>query len=112
MFRLLRKFFELFKSSKNSPLTRKMVLMRASKHKTNGLCNTIGRALLYYGIIAYSSDLSTYFPLFTRYNAAVFGASESNSYWWTVGDWSTGREDFLNWLIEQYKDDQTDLKTL
>ena len=112
MFRLLKKFFKLFKSSKSFPVTRKMVLMRVEKGKTNGLCYAIQLALQDCGIrYCEYFQLSRYFPLFTRQNAIAFGASGAG-YWWPIGDWSSGREEFLNWLIEQYKDDQTDLKTI
>lgn len=113
MFRLLKKFFKLFKSSENSSVvTRKMVLMRASKYRDNGLCYAIHKSLYEYGIITGYLGLITYFPLFTRNNALAFGASESDDFWWPIGNWSTGRKDFLNWLIKQYRDDKTDLRTI
>jgi hypothetical protein len=50
------------------------------------------------------------FPLFTRENAKPFGASDTGTYWWPLGIWNTGRMDFLNWLIEQYQNDETDIR--
>lgn len=31
-------------------------------------------------------------------------------YWWSINDWKGGRMDFLNWLIDQYGFDTTDLR--
>lgn len=112
MFRLLKKFFKLFKNSENYSVTREIVLIRAGKYRMSGLCWALCVALKDYGMYCEYSHLSKYFPLFTRDNAFAFGAAEDCMYWWPANNWSTGREDFLNWLIEQYKDDQTDLRTI
>lgn len=56
--------------------------------------------------------VSRYFPLMLRKNAEPFNVHPFDSYWWPAGDWTGGRMNFLNWLIDQYKDDKTDLKKL
>lgn len=95
----------------NLPVTRKEVLKRAKKLKRAGLCFSIDRALIDYEI--YSNHLLiTYFPKFKREEALKFGANKSDAWWWEHDVWDTGRMDFLNWLIDQYKDDKTDLRKL
>lgn len=48
----------------------------------------------------------------SRTAVVCFGAERNGGYWWHPSDWQGGRMDFLNWLIEEYKDDKTDLRTL
>ena len=92
-------------------ITRKEVLEYAKKHnRCGGLCAAIHVALLHYGIAISTSAIDLLFPLFDVENAIQFGADKYSAYWWKMGIWNTGREDFLNWLIERYKDDTTDLK--
>lgn len=87
---------------------------KSSTYRKTGLCSAIRCALEYYGLssLSWIDDLSEVFPLFTRGNAKRFGADLILVYWWPIGEWNTGRMDFLNWLIEQYKDDNTDLRKL
>ena len=56
--------------------------------------------------------LTVYFPKFRREVAFKFGANKSNDWWWEYDVWDTGRMDFLDWLIDQYKDDKTNLRKL
>ena len=99
------------------PVTRGEVLRRVKSLKTGkGLCE----GLLYVMGQEFDLDISisTAFPLFTNENARKFGAKPVEEfmsryeYWWKMEEWNTGREDFLDWLIEQYKDDTTNLRKL
>ena len=99
------------------PVTRVEVLRYVKSHKIGkGLCGN----LLFVMKNEFSLDLpiSITFPLFTNENAQKFGAkpvfryNTYSEYWWSMGEWNTGREDFLDWLIEQYKDDTTNLRKL
>ena len=91
------------------------------KENYGGLCITIRYALEHYGITV-PCMIKTIFPLFTNNNAnSLFNARPFNGgpyetpyskYWWSEGEWNTGRLDFLKWLLEQYKDDKTNLKEL
>lgn len=92
------------------PVTRKEVLKRAKNHKYNGLCTSINIALMHYGISVKSENMYRLFPVFNRANASRFGANKDNGFWWPCNIWDTGREDFLDWLIDYYKDDKTDLR--
>ena len=113
------------KNEKPECVYRKDILEYALKHHRHtlprenhgGLCISIYEALLHYGIDTYPKPIKIVFPLFTRNNASnLFNAClYENSlvdYWWPRGEWNTGRLDFLKWLIEQYKDDKTNLKDL
>ena len=107
------KFFKRKKSKELKPIYRVDVLKLVKKNYRDysGLCYSI-RISLYelsnYNIVPYV-NLRYYFPLFRRDNAKMFGA-DGYVFWWTANDWTTGRMDFLDWLIEQYKDDKTDLR--
>ena len=95
----------------NLPVTRKEVLKRAKKYQITGLCHAIIFSLNDYGIY---TDHIIVFPLFDRENAKPFKADTYHfgNYWWEKGVWNTGRMDFLNWLIEQYENDKTNLRKL
>ena len=107
-------FSQLFHLS----VTRKEVLEYAKYYyshdnsicTSDGLCTAICRALFHYGIDVGPSIIYLLFPLFDVKNAIRFGANKYSAYWWDPGIWNTGRKDFLNWLIERYKDDTTNLK--
>ena len=94
------------------PVTRKEVLKRAKKLKRAGLCFSIDEALRDYGIDLSYAFVVKYFPKFRREEALKFGAHELDSWWWEQNVWDTGRMDFLNWLIDQYKDDKTNLRKI
>ena len=96
----------------NIPVTRKEVLKRAKKLKIAGLCFSIDEALRDYGIWVPYQLLTVYFHQFRREVALNFGANKFYSWWWESNVWDTGRMDFLNWLIDQYKDDKTNLRKL
>lgn len=99
---------------------KKDILEYALKHHTHnsinygGLCITIDRALRHYGLNLCFTPTIIIFPLFNHNNARKFNSNtDENSilaYWWPKGIWDTGRLDFLKWLLEQYKDDKTNLK--
>ena len=95
----------------NLPVTRKEVLERAKKIRKSGICSSLIFALEDY-CIPCSLQLKMYFPQFVRMNALQFGADTSYEWWWEPDVWDTGRMDFLDWLIEQYKDDKTDLRKI
>ena len=100
--------------SESLSITRVDVLEMAKSFRMSGLCFAILCALNYYGIHKTDSycDLTKIFPKFTRENAIPFGATEEGIYWWRTFRWECGRIDFLNWLIEQYKDDKEDLRKI
>jgi len=98
------------------PVTRKEVLQRAKKHQDFGLCYAIDTAFVEYHLVSdyLYLNLEMEFPKFTPTNAQKFGGlgTQVKSYWWKPKVWNTGRMDFLNWLIEEYKDDKTNLRKL
>lgn len=99
----LNKFFRL-------PVSRKTILNRAAKlykGKTDGLCDALERSLIDYGI--YISATNAFSEFFTQENAKGFGGINPG-WWWPRKDWTSGRSEFLDWLIEQYKDDKTNLR--
>lgn len=100
------------------PVRRVEILKRAKRYKESGLCYAILKAAGDYKVNVHI-PLTISFPLFTYNNAFPFGAKipcgycmAMNQYWWPRGIWDSGREDFLNWLIEQYKNDKTNLRKL
>lgn len=105
----------------NKKVTRLQVLEKAKEYMLvpiyeYGICYALTKALVFYEVIpewAYfpHTFLKNYIPLFTIRRATKFGAKSNipNGYWWTPGYLGTGRIDFLNWLIEEYKDDDTNL---
>lgn len=95
----------------NLPVTRKEVLKRAKKLKRPGLCFSIDEALRDYGINL-DYPFMKLFPKFEREEALNFGAEKEDAWWWEHDVWDTGRMDFLNWLIEEYKDDKTNLRKI
>ena len=94
----------------NLPVTRKEVLLRAKELQKAGICDSIYAALDDYSIPR--TSLHVYFPKFIRQNALNFVGSKNSLWWWEYDVWDTGRMDFLNWLIGQYKDDKTNLRKL
>ena len=109
------------------PITRLDVLQKVkrNKHLFNGLCSAIMETAGSYiqgfnyveedricdgFVICNSPDIiaNKLIPKFTHENANQFNAVDM-AYWWESGNWHTGRMDFLNWLIEQYKDDTEDV---
>jgi len=115
-FLVLLLVFCLIVRRKARPVCRVDVLKRVRNHHDLGLCYSISDALLHFKLPPYNGICDTvkyYFPLFTRKNASAFDAN-GELYWWPCGEWipGKGRMAFLEWLIEQYKDDKTDLRTL
>ena len=94
------------------PVTRVEVLEYAkelqSTHQYPGLCALLKDALEYYEIWSFNFII---FPKFKEEYAKHFGASY-HGYWWERDRWDTGRLDFLNWLIQQYKNDRTNIRKL
>lgn len=110
----IKKFFQRKKKSTKC-VYRKDVLKYALTHDDHeaGLCRAISRALEAHGVTGvYNHALVDYIPAFTYDNALQFGVRSPeylNWYWWPSGEWDTGREAFLRWLIKQYKHDTTNL---
>lgn len=51
-------------------------------------------------------------PKFTYTNAQQFnGNFYYRSYWFPLGDWKK-RKEFIRWMMNEYKDDKTDLRQL
>lgn len=104
----IKNFFRL-------PVTRVDILKRARDYKwTGGLCIAIKCALWDFNIPTKSKDIISklYFPEFNRKSALVFGADPYQIFWWEMHNWSTGREEYLNYLIKCYNDDKTNLRKL
>ena len=89
---------------------RKDILEYALKHNHNqGVCRALWNSLHHYGLYI---NTNRYLPLANFSNAKIFNArSRNDGYWWPLGDW-TNRTKYLKWLLEQYKDDKTNLKEL
>lgn len=113
---LFKILVRLTKNFLRLPVTRVEVLKHAKElqptYQYPGLCALLDDALEHYDIYAFPS---TVFPKFSPKYASHFGAPYSayrGVYWWERGDWETGRLDFLNWLINEYKDDATNIRKL
>lgn len=51
-------------------------------------------------------------PKLTYANAQRFnGNFFVNDYWFPLGEWKK-RKEFIRWLMDEYKDDKTDLRTI
>lgn len=109
----LRQLKREVKNLLHLPVTRGEVLMYARQLQKEkpylGLCELLDYALLNYEIWLGPSII---FPKFSPMRARHFGAYTDYGYWWEKGRWDTGRLDFLNWLIEQYKDDKINIRKL
>ena len=107
----IKKFFQRKKKPTNKCVYRRDVLEYALTHAhETGLCRAIRNALVTYNLDPYGRSLDKYIPAFTHDNALYFGARKSGCcYWWPIGEWDTGRKAFLEWLIDLYKDDTTNL---
>ena len=95
-------------------ITRKEILKQAlNEHKFHlGICGCLNRPISRMSGIRLSEvELREIFPKFRRFYAIRFGASLFGKYWWTSGKWK-GRLKYLNWLNEQYKDDERDISKL
>lgn len=103
------------------PVTRYEVLQYAKELQTTrtygGLCNLLDDALMYYNIYYPSpteihSSPAIVFSKFRLRYAKYFGTHYLLGYWWEKGQWDTGRLEFLDWLIDQYKNDKTNIRKL
>lgn len=89
---------------------RKDILEYALHHNHDtGVCNAIWCSLSHYGLVR---NIEKYLPLENMDNAKKFKAKyRCDRYWWPLNDW-TDRIKYIKWLLEQYKDDITNLKEL
>lgn len=102
------------------PIYRNDILRCALSHyHSSGLCYAIRESLRTAGVVdtvAYR-HLRVYFPLFTEKNSRRFNRDDFNAryftegYWFPKYDWVRRRE-FVLWLMERYKNDKTDLRTI
>ena len=105
-------FIRLFKL----PVRRKSVLTLAKEIRTEqlrvGLCSAISSALIEHGIWK-DRTLEEYFPEFTFENAKEKSKADGTKefFWWIDYD-DPNRMKFLDWLIKQYEDDNTNLRKL
>ena len=109
---LLLKF--LIKAIFNLPVYRKDVLERTKIFHNNyyGLCEGLRENLSYFNIpYIHYVNICVYIPKF-KTNVEFFNGNSLSDYWWRSKDWTTGRLDYLNWLIDVYKDDKTNLRKL
>lgn len=98
------------------PVRRKSVLTLAkkirTKHSNVGLCAAISSALTEYGIWK-DRTLKEFFPEFTFENAKEkFKADGTKEFFWWIDYNDPNRIEFLDWLIEQYKNDKTNLRKI
>jgi len=110
----LRTLKRKIKNFLHLPITRVEVLehakeLQATQIHYKGLCHLLKDALFDYEV--YFPFLITVFPKFKEEYAEHFGASY-HGYWWERDRWDTGRLDFLNWLINEYKGDKTNIRKL
>lgn len=113
---LLLKFW--IKKTFNLPVYRKDVLERVKlfHDKYRGLCEGIFKNIMYFNLKTNirCNDINVeYIPKFKsnvkNYNINIIFLG---GYWWNKNVWTTGRMDYLNWLINEYKDDKTNLRKL
>ena len=82
------------------------ILEYVDTHRDRGLSYSINDAFKHYHIDAGFARNIDYFKLkCTEFNinaAMKFGA-RSACWWWVPGVWTTGREAFLHYLIDYYK---------
>lgn len=76
------------------------VLEYANKHRNMGLCWNFDLACTYYGVSC--ADFEKKCCKFRLEEARPFGSRPHHSWWWQPGNWETGREDFLKYLINYY----------
>lgn len=78
---------------------------------TTGLCSAIELSAASFNLHG-AESYTHYIEKYDR-NIAIknFGARKA-SYWWMPCDWDTGRLDFLNFLIEENKDNKIDLRKI
>ena len=116
MKKILFSLYIEYKIKFNRPIYRVDILRYVKYIKQrSGLCESICSALFRCNIYMpteIEAAVSRFFPLMDRKNAEHFNALYHTGYWWYADDWTGGRMDFLNWLIDQYKDDKTDLRKL
>jgi len=98
------------------PVRRESVLTLTKKIRTEqsniGLCSAISSALASYGIWR-DRTLEEYFPEFTFENAREkFKADGTKEFFWWINYDDPNRMEFLDWLIKQYKNDNTNLRKL
>ena len=112
----LRELKRKIKNFLHLPVTRYELLQYAKElqaaHAYRGLCHLLDDALMGYDI--HPLHLDELLPKYNIEYARCFGAHYHlyHGYWWERGRWDIGRLDFLNWLINEYKDDKTNIRKL
>ena len=113
-----KKLFDLklrYKKVFSRPIYRVDILeyVKYNHELFEGLCIAIDISLLINLETNFNiQEIPQLFPKFNVNNAIPFGASEKSSWWWRPDDWVGGRMAYLDWLIEEYKDDKEDLRKL
>ena len=122
----MSKLILLWKRLFNLPVYRYDLLRYTLHHDHSlGICNAVWGSLCIAGLREVyeretndvdDSGISIQFPhilpKFTYTNAQQFnGDFYYRAYWFPLGDWKK-RKEFIRWMMEQYKDDKTDLRTL
>lgn len=105
----------LYKEVFSRPIYRVDILryVKYNHELCNGLCSAIDVSLdINLGTKFCIQKKPQLFPKFNFNNAIPFGASEKSAWWWRPHDWDGGRMAYLDWLIEEYKDDKEDLRKL
>lgn len=118
----MSKLILLWKRLFNLPVYRYDLLRYALHHDHRlGICNAVRGALVRAGLDEEISDVDDngisiqyphILPKFTYTNAQQFnGGFYHRAYWFPLGDWKK-RKEFIRWMMNEYKDDKTDLKKL
>ena len=76
------------------------ILEYVDEHRGTGLCYSFLDACSHYNVLR--SEFLDKCQEFNRDSARAFGA-RGDVWWWTPGDWTTGREAYLHNLIDYYK---------
>ena len=109
----MKRIIFYLKSHHYLPVYRKDILEYAYENHENyiGLCYLFKRSIEKFNCdSSYGKcDPSFLFNAFSIKNAKQFGAVDKG-YWWPMWNWSTGRLDFLKWMMDYYENDKEDLR--
>lgn len=76
------------------------ILEYANEHRDTGLCYSFLDACCHYNVSR--SEFLDKCKEFNRDSAQAFNG-RNYPWWWDPGDWTTGREAYLHYLIDYYK---------
>lgn len=97
---LIKRIKHWYRTTIQNKITVLDILEYANKHRSIGLCWSLDGACVHYH--RHYSCFEAKCPKFCAEEAQAFNARTSSGWWWTKGEWGTGREKFLKYLIEYY----------